>query len=135
MDTHTISFGLYRLLDQHFDTVIEQLHTALQAAGFELLAEIDLTKILEKRTQSHVKRHRVFVVCHPELAVTALTLAPKAGTLLLCEIDVYHLDDHQVEVTVMSPLTQYGTVLESHLKPIGEQLSLRLEYVIDALKG
>ena len=136
MDTTlTTSFGLYRFLQQHFDDVIEQLRTVLQAAGFEVLAEIDLTKILEQKAQAHLKRHRVFIVCHSELAVTALTIAPKSAAFLLCNVDVYHLDDQQVEVTITIPLEQSGTQLEPHLKAVADNMTERLEHVVHALKG
>ncbi|HVU13037.1 MAG TPA: DUF302 domain-containing protein [Phototrophicaceae bacterium] len=133
--TLTTSFGLYRFLQQHFDDVVEQLRTVLQAAGFELVAEVDLTKILEKKAQAHLRRHRVFIVCHPELAVTALTIAPKSAAFLLCNVDVYHLDDQQVEVTITIPLEQSAIRLEPHLKPIADDLTERLEHVVHALKG
>lgn len=133
--TQTTSFGLYRFLQQHFDDVVEQLRIVLEAAGFEVVSEIDLTKILEKKAQAHLKRHRVFVVCHPDLAVAALSIAPKSAPFLLCNIDAYHLDDQQVEVTITIPLEEAGAQLEPHLKTVAEDMVKRLEHVVHALQG
>jgi len=134
MSTNTKLFGLHRLINQHFDDAVEQTRMVLQAGGFEILADINLTKVLEKKAQEHIRRHRIFVVCYPELADRALTIAPLSGALLLCNVALSHLDDMQVEVTITVPLTELGAPLEPHLKPIADELSSRLEHVIFALK-
>jgi uncharacterized protein (DUF302 family) len=108
--------------------------TALRAAGFEIIAEMNLPDFKEKKEQWHSQLNRLVVVCHPELVRRALIMSPEAGVLLTCNVGVLQLLETQVEVTIADSLTTAGAALEPHLKTIGDELTLHLQRVIAALK-
>jgi uncharacterized protein (DUF302 family) len=129
------STGLHRLIDGPYETIYEQVRTAVKAAGLEIVAEIDLAALLAKKSQSYMRPFKIVVVCDLDIVHRVLTVAPAVVTMLPCHVTVLQTPDDQVEVKITDPRIIWNTESAHYLKPIAEELNLRLERVIAALKG
>ncbi|MBZ0281598.1 MAG: DUF302 domain-containing protein [Anaerolineae bacterium] len=127
--------GLHRLIKGAYEATYERVGIALKAAGFEIMAEINLADFLAKKSQMFVHPYKIIVVCNSDIAHRALTIAPDVGVMLPCHVAVLQIQDDQVEVRVADPHIIWNTASHTYLKPIAEELNTRLERVIDALKG
>jgi uncharacterized protein (DUF302 family) len=134
MKTSVVSIGSHVSMRGAYKTIYEQVQMVLKAAGFDILAEIDLTELLAKTAGSHIQPHRIIVICDPQLAHRALTIAPQIDVVMPCNVAVSQLQDDRVAVRIVSPLVTCGLTTESYLKPIAEELNQRLERIIAVLQ-
>ena len=129
------SSGLHRLMGGAYEAAYERVRTALKAAGFEVLAEINFAEFLSKKSQSYIRPYKIVVVYSSEIAQRALTVSPATAAVLPTNVAISQTQDDQVEVRMADPRITWNTESDAYLKPIAEELNNRLEQVIDALKG
>lgn len=127
-------FGLSTLMNEQFQPAYERVLTALRAAGFEIIAEMNLPDFAAKKEEWHSQMNKVVVVCHPEILHRALIMSPEAGILMTCNVGVLQVLEMQVKVTISDTLTATCMSLEPHLLSIADELYSRLQRVIDALR-
>ncbi len=126
--------GLHRLIDGTFATIYEEVCTALKAAGFEIVAEIDMAELLEKHSDSYVRPFKSIIVFESDLAHRVLTVAPTVNTLLPCQISVFQTEEGQIEVKATDPHLTWSSAVSSYLVPIVEEFNTRLIRAVNALK-
>lgn len=126
--------GLHRLIDGTYATIYEEVCTALRAAGFEIVAEIDMADLLEKNSVSYVRPFKTILVFESDLAHRVLTVAPAINTLLPCQVSLFQTEEGQVEVKVTDPHTMWNTSVSPYLAPIVEEFNTRLLRAIGAVK-
>lgn len=127
--------GLHQLIEGTFETTYERIRTALKAANFEIMTEINLADLVAKKSQSYSRPCKVIVVCHAEVAHKALIVAPHVAVMLPCNVAVSETQENQVEVSIADPHIAWNTASNVYLRPIAEELKARLERVITALQG
>ncbi len=125
--------SLHRSIEGAYEATYKRVSVALKAAGFEIMAEINLAEFLAKESQSYTRPYNIFVVCNSDIAHRALTIAPDVGVMLPCHVAVLQTQDDQVEVRIADPLFTWNTASHVYLKPIAEELTRRLDRVITAL--
>lgn len=128
------SASLHRLLEGSYETIYEEVCTALKAAGFEIVAEIDMAELLEKKSPSYVRPYKIVIVFDSDIAHRVLTVAPTVTTILPCHVTILQTEDNQIEVKVTDPHALWNTTFSRYLEPIVEELSTRLERVVKSLK-
>jgi uncharacterized protein (DUF302 family) len=128
------STGLHRLIDGTYATIYEEICTALRAADFEIVAEIDMAELLEKKSLSYVRPFNTILVFDSDIAHRVLTVAPTVSTLLPCQITVLETEDAQIEVKITDPHSMWNTSASPYLAPIVEEFYTRLGRAIDAVK-
>lgn len=126
---------LHQIMVGDYEAAYGRVCVALRAAGFEIMAEIDLAEFLAKKSVSYIKPYKVLVVCHSDITQRAITISPDVGVVLPCHVAVSQMQENQVEVRSADPHMTWNTAANVYLEPIAEELKLRLERVISALKG
>ncbi len=133
--SHTaLAYGLQRTLNTSFETAYQQAHLALNAAGFKIVAEVDLAALLAHES-AYSLAQRVLVVIKPEIAQRALAVAPQVSVALLCNIAISQPTEELVEVQATDPLIVWSEIHAAFLKPIAEELREQLRHVIEAVTG
>jgi uncharacterized protein (DUF302 family) len=126
--------GLRIVINDQYQSAYDRVITALRAAGFEIVAEMNLPDFTAKKEKWQSQLNRLIIVCHPELVHRALIMSPEAGVLLTCNVGVLQLLETRVEVTITDSLTTCGAALEPHLKTIADDLFSHLQRVLNALR-
>lgn len=124
---------LNRQIEGTFEVVYERVRIALKAAGFAIMADIDLAEFLAKKSQSYMRPYKIIVVCNSEIAHRALTMAPDVGVVLPYHIAVLETQDNQTEVRIADPHITWNTAAQDYLRPVADDLNMRLERVVTAL--
>lgn len=132
--TEMTATGLHRLIDGTFATIYEEVCTAIKAAGFEIVAEIDMAELLEKNSISYVRPFKTIVVFESDLAHRVLTIVPSINTLLPCQVSLFQTEEGQIEVKVTDPHIMWNTAISPYLSPIVEEFNTRMLRAIGALK-
>jgi uncharacterized protein (DUF302 family) len=128
-----MEYTLQKQVSGEFDEVIEQTITALGEEGFGVLADIDFQATFAEKLDEEFRQYRVLGACNPPLANEALEEDIDLGALLPCNVVVYETDEGEVVVSAVDPEQLLSLAENPALDSIGEDVSNRLERVLDAL--
>ena len=120
-------------LNEDFDKVIEKVTEELKNEGFGILTEIDVKETLKKKLDVDFKKYKILGACNPPYAHKALEAEDKIGTMLPCNVIVQETEEGTVEVAAVNPMASMQAVENEQLKEVAEEITNRLEHVIDKL--
>jgi uncharacterized protein (DUF302 family) len=122
-----------KILNEDFDKVIEKVTEELKNEGFGILTEIDVKETLKKKLDVDFKKYKILGACNPPYAHKALEAEDKIGTMLPCNVIVQEIEEGTVEVAAVNPMASMQAVENEQLKEVAEEITNRLEHVIDKL--
>ena len=129
--THSHARTLY-LPDMDPAEVRDRLAYALEQNGFSVLAEFDLSEMLQRRLDLRIEPHFVLEVCHPDLARRGLAVASDVSLLLPCRFGIWKEGTGaMVGVLPMERLVQ--ALGREHLEEVATEAELRIERALGVL--
>ncbi len=128
------SIGEKVRLTTDFDSAYTRTVEALKTEGFGVLTEIDVRETMKKKLGVDFPPYKILGACNPPLAHRALTAVPEVGLLLPCNVTVRQLEDGDIEVALVDPLSMLGIVSAPELEPIAVEAAARLKRVRQALE-
>lgn len=126
-------YAIARTVPLSFEEADRRVRDALQAEGFGVLTEIDVSATLQKKLGVDFPRYAILGACNPGLAHKALQAEPDVGLLLPCNVVVRALPDGQTLVEALDPVLQLGVADAPDLEPIAMDVRERMRRVIDSL--
>lgn len=128
-----MSYYFSKVLALGFDEAVTQVIDKLKDQGFGIITEIDVTKTLKSKLGVEFRPYRVLGACNPALALEALKLEDKVGTMLPCNVIVQELTPGQVEVASIDPVASMASIDNPALLEKAALVSAKLEKVIESL--
>jgi len=116
-----------------YEEAVEAVTAALQEEGFGVLTEIDVRQTLKKKLDVDFPRYVILGACNPPLAHRALRAEHDIGALLPCNVVVYDDEAGGSVVTAVDPAKMLGVVQNADLQPIADEVTERLERVLNSL--
>ena len=117
-----------------FEDAIRKITENLKQQGFGIITNIDLKDILKQKLNVDFRRYRILGACNPEFAYKAVSLESHLGLMLPCNIVVQEHENHEVEVSAISPLeTIDKSARTQQLVAIAHEVSNRLRTAVDNL--
>ena len=116
------------------DEIDPKVRTALQAAGFGVLTEIDVKATMKKKIDVDMPGYRILGACNPKLAYQAIGAAPKIGAMLPCNVILREVDGG-VEVSAVDPVASFAGVEAEGLVAVAEQVRGMLAAMLDTIEG
>jgi uncharacterized protein (DUF302 family) len=104
----------------------------LQGEGFGVLTQIDLQQTFKSKLGVDFPRYRIFGACNPQFALKAVTVDPRAGLLLPCNVVVFERDDGIAVLGIIDPVQQLEAP-HGHLDDIAREIGERLTRVAATL--
>jgi uncharacterized protein (DUF302 family) len=123
------------VVERPFDTVLEEVRTALTDQGFGVLTEIDLSGTLKEKIDADVPAQVILGACRPPLAHAALQADPSIGLLLPCNVTVRDSGGGQTTVEAMDPDVMVGVTGNHALEDVARDARHRLGAALRALAG
>ncbi len=121
-----MTYYFAKTLDAGFDDAVARTRTALQAEGFGVITEIDVTKTLKTKIGVDFRPYLILGACNPRLAHEALMLEDKVGTMLPCNVVVQQTAPGKVEIAAIDPVASMRAIENPELlqqaKIVGEKL-------------
>jgi len=130
-----MSYYFGRTLKASFAEAVARTTEALQAEGFGIITEIDVTDTFRKKLGIEFRNYRILGACNPKLAHEALLIEDKVGTMLPCNVVVQELADGTVEVAAIDPVASMAAIDNPRLRQAAEQVGERLQRVVANLKS
>lgn len=128
-----MSYYFSKVLSLGFDAAVAEVTEKLKAEGFGIITEIDVTKTLKSKLGVEFRPYRILGACNPALALEALKLEDKVGTMLPCNVIVQELAPGQVEVAAIDPVASMAAIDNPALLEKAGLVRGRLEKVIRSL--
>lgn len=118
-----------------FDDAVSRTRDALAKQGFGVLTEIDMKATLKKKLDEDMENYVILGACNPPLAHRAVNVDRQIGLLLPCNVVVRAdpEDEGAVLVEAMNPQVLVDVTHEEQMKPIADEVTLRLQAAIDTL--
>ena len=128
-----MTYYFSKQLTAPFDEARTRTIAALKAEGFGIISEIDVKKTLEEKIGAAFRDYRILGACNPKLALEALELEDKIGTMLPCNVVVQGRDKGTVEVAAIDPVASMQAVDNPRLKQAAAAVGAKLKRAIEAL--
>ena len=128
-----MSYYFSKVLALGFDAAVSEVTEKLKGEGFGIITEIDVTKTLKSKIGVEFRPYRILGACNPALALEALKLEDKVGTMLPCNVIVQELAPGQVEVAAIDPVASMAAIGNPALLEKAGLVRGRLEKVIRSL--
>ena len=129
-----MSYYFAKTLDSPFDDVVDEVITALKAEGFGVLTTINIQETLKKKLDVEFPRYVILGACNPTLALEALQVENKIGTMLPCNVIVRDNGDGKTEVAAVDPVSSMQAVDNPKLANVAATVQAKLASVINSLR-
>jgi len=128
--TTPYGFGVKVALD--YDAAVQRTTELLKEEGFGVLTRIDVKQTLQEKLGVEFRRYVILGACNPPLAHRALTIEPRVGLLLPCNV-VVRQDGSAVRVEAIEPYAMVEMFPDSDLNAVAAEASDRLRRAIEAI--
>lgn len=116
-----------------FDDVIGRTRQALKTQGFGIISEIDIQAALREKIGVDFRRYTILGACNPALALEALQIEDKVGTMLPCNVVVQEQGDC-IEVAAIDPVASMQAIENRQLSEKAAVVAERLKAAIETLR-
>src|SRR5690606_19290770 len=127
-----MEYGMAVRLPLRFADAVPRVREALAAQGFGVLTEIDVRETLRTKLDVDYPDYLILGACNPPLAHRGLTVEPRIGLLLPCNVVVRADGDHTV-VEALNPEVMVTVADREELAPVAEEATERLRAALAAL--
>lgn len=135
MSGQTTPYGIGTTVSLDYAQAVERTKEALANEGFGVLSEIDVAATLKKKLDVDFRPYVILGACNPPLAYRALTAERDIGLLLPCNVVVYADDmPGRSVVAVMDPVEALALTGNEEIRPLAEEVKVRLSRVLEALE-
>jgi uncharacterized protein (DUF302 family) len=128
-----MSYYFAKSLSVGFDEAVARVILTLQGEGFGVLTDIDVAATMKAKLGADFRPYRILGACNPTLALEALKLEDKVGTMLPCNVVVQQTESGKVEVAAIDPVASMAAIANPALKEKADIVRGKLKSVIDAL--
>jgi uncharacterized protein (DUF302 family) len=128
-----MSYYFSKVLALGFDAAVAEVTQKLKDEGFGIITEIDVTKTLKSKIGVEFRPYRILGACNPSLALEALKLEDKVGTMLPCNVIVQELAPGKIEVAAIDPVASMAAINNPPLLDKARIVRGKLEKVIQSL--
>lgn len=116
-----------------FENIVERTRASLPKQGFGILTEIDVKSTLKKKIDADINNYLILGACNPKMAHQAMSIEPRVGAMLPCNVIIRTVDDGSIEVSAIDPGASMAAIDNDKLKAVAGQADIRLLLVIGAM--
>ena len=128
-----MSYYISRQSTLSFDETVERVRESLSEQGFGILTEIDVRATLKEKLNVDHPPYIILGACNPPFAYKVLTVEPRIGVLLPCNVVVREEASGQVEIVAMDPEGAMAVVRRPGMEEIAQAVRERLEAALDTV--
>jgi len=126
-----VDYTIDRLIaNADLDAVDARTRTALTAAGFGVLTEIDVQATMKKKLNIDMPGYRILGACNPGMAHQALQLEPRVGAMLPCNVILRDVEGG-VEVSAIDPVASMQAIGNGGLASVAAEVRALLAKVVN----
>ena len=127
-----MNYGISKTISLTFESAIEKVTEELKKEGFGVLTTIDVKATMKQKLGVDFTNYVILGACNPSFAHQALLTEEQIGLLLPCNLIVYEKEGKTV-ISAFNPLVMTKILMNEGMKPMAEEVRVRLARVIDAV--
>jgi len=112
-----------------FEDIDARVRTALGAAGFGVLTEIDVKATMKKKIDVDMSPYRILGACNPHMAHKAIGFEPRVGAMLPCNVILRQVDNG-VEISAIDPVASMQAIDNPELLSVAAEVRDMLKEVV-----
>ena len=117
-----------------FEDVVLRVRDTLERQGFTMVTSMDVTDGMGMELGIKFRNYQILSACNPELAYKAISLEPRIGIMLPCNIVIQEHENGQTEVSGINPMeTLDQNMATPSLEMLALEISTRLRTAIDSI--
>jgi uncharacterized protein (DUF302 family) len=124
-------YYLSEFVNMSFEDAVEATREALKRHDFEVLAEIDLCKVLRMHIAVDSRPYAILATFNPRLARRAIRADAEIGSIVFCNFLVQQRPDGQVKISAADPAATIGAINDVELRWIARELRSMVQNVIE----
>jgi uncharacterized protein (DUF302 family) len=128
-----MSYYFAKTLPVGFDEALQRTRDALQKEGFGVITEIDVKSTFKAKLGIEFRNYRILGACNPGLALLALQIDDKVGTMLPCNVVVQDTGEGRTEVAAIDPVASMQAIDSPSLRGAAGEVQAKLRKVIQNL--
>ena len=128
-----MSYYFAKTLPAGFNEALQRVRDALRQEGFGVVTEIDLKSTFKEKLGVEFRNYHILGACIPSLALLALQIEDKVGTMLPCNVVIQDVGEGRTEVAAIDPVASMQAIDNSSLKEAAAEIRGRLRKVIQIL--
>lgn len=126
-------YGFGASLDVPYEQALPRVKEALKAEGFGVLTAIDVQQTLREKLGEEMPPYMILGACNPHLAHQALSIEPRIGLLLPCNVVVRAEGPNHARVEIADPRAMLGIVGNPQLDAVARDALQRLQRALATL--
>ncbi len=128
-----MSYYFARTLNADFASAVARTRQALQQEGFGVITEIDVRQTMLAKLGVEFRPYLILGACNPGMALEALALEDKVGTMLPCNVVVQQLAPDRIEVAAVDPVASMRAIDNPKLLETAAIVGSKLQAAIRAI--
>jgi uncharacterized protein (DUF302 family) len=128
-----MNYYFAKTLPVGFDEALRRTTEALKQAGFGVITDIDLKSTFKAKLGIDFREYRILGACNPALALKALQVEDKVGTMLPCNVVVQDVGEGRTEIAAIDPVSSMQAIDNPRLKDAAHEVQAKLRQVIQGL--
>lgn len=128
-----MNYYFSKTLPVGFDEAVRRTTDALKQAGFGIITEIDMKNTFKAKLGIDFREYRILGACNPALALKALQVEDKVGTMLPCNVVVQDVGEGRTEIAAIDPVASMHAIDNPRLKDAAHEVQAKLRQVIQGL--
>ena len=128
-----MSYYFAKTLPVGFDEALQRTRDALQQEGFGVITEIDVKSTFKAKLGIEFRKYHILGACNPALALLALQIDDKVGTMLPCNVVIQDVGEGRTEVAAIDPVASMQAIDNHDLKEAAAEVRAKLRKVIQDL--
>ena len=128
-----MNYALIKSVDTSYEETIEKTKAALQAQGFGVLSEINVSGVLKAKLDVDHPRTLILGACNPKFAHETLNAEADISVFLPCNVVVRENKAGGVEVVAMNPDVMANLAESPDVAGIASQVTARIQAALAAL--
>ena len=126
-----MSYYFSTTLAMPFEEATQRVKQALATEGFGILTEIDVSQTMKQKLGVEFPPYRILGACNPALALEALRLENKIGTMLPCNVIIHQLASDSTEIAAVDPIASMQAIGNPALEMVATTVQAKLRRVIE----
>ncbi len=115
----------------NYSEFVERTVKALSAEGFGNLTEIDVKATLKSKLDIETENYLFLDACNPKMAHKAMSIEPRVGAMLPCNVITRDVDNQVVEVNAIVPLASMSAIDNVELKAVASDVRNLMKNVVN----
>lgn len=128
-----MTYFLSKEFHMPFNDVKKKLEQSLEAQGYIIAANIDVTSALKNRVGAEIAETHIIGTNKPEVGKQMFTTDPRMGTLLPFSIVIHALANGAVEVAMIDPEKLLGLVQLPDIMSLASDIKKTFIAVLNSL--